>query len=44
MPMRAVLSSGSNMGDARAHLRAVVDEFADETVAASSIYATAPCG
>ena len=44
MPMRAVLSSGSNMGDARAHLRAVVDEFADETVAASSIYATAPWG
>ena len=42
--MRAVLSSGSNMGDARAHLRAVVDEFADETVAASSIYATAPWG
>ena len=44
MPMRAVLSSGSNMGDARAHLRAVVDEFASETVAASSIYATAPWG
>lgn len=44
MPMRAVLSSGSNMGDARAHLRAVVDEFANETVAASSIYATAPWG
>lgn len=32
------------MGDARAHLRAVVDEFAGETIAASSIYATAPWG
>lgn len=42
--MRAVLSAGSNMGDARAHLRAVVDEFAGELVAASSIYATAPWG
>ena len=27
--MRAVLSSGSNMGDARAHLQTVADEFAD---------------
>lgn len=42
--MRAVLSSGSNMGDARAHLRTVADEFAGELVAASSIYATAPWG
>ena len=42
--MRAVLSTGSNMGDARAHLQMVVDEFADELVAASSIYATAPWG
>ena len=42
--MRAVLSAGSNMGDARAHLRSVVDEFAGELVAASSIYATAPWG
>ena len=32
------------MGDARAHLRAVVEEFAGELVAASSIYATAPWG
>ena len=32
------------MGDAHAHLRAVVDEFAGELVAASSIYATAPWG
>ena len=42
--MRAVLSAGSNMGDARAHLRSVVDEFAGETVAVSSLYATAPWG
>lgn len=42
--MRAVLSSGSNMGDARAHLQTVAEEFARETVAASSIYATAPWG
>lgn len=42
--MRAVLSSGSNMGDARAHLRAVVDEFAGEVVAKSSLYSTAPWG
>ena len=42
--MRAVLSSGSNMGDARAHLQAVAEEFARETLAASSIYATAPWG
>lgn len=32
------------MGDARAHLRTVADEFAGELVAASSIYATAPWG
>ena len=42
--MRAVLSSGSNMGDARAHLQSVADEFAGEILAASSIYATAPWG
>lgn len=42
--MRAVLSTGSNMGDARAHLQMVVDEFAGELVAASSVYATAPWG
>lgn len=42
--MRAVLSSGSNMGDARAHLQSVVDEFAGGIVAASSLYATAPWG
>ncbi|WKD58159.1 Bifunctional folate synthesis protein [Corynebacterium capitovis DSM 44611] len=42
--MRAVLSTGSNIGDARAHLRSVVDAFAGHVVAASSIYATAPWG
>ncbi|QPK83008.1 2-amino-4-hydroxy-6-hydroxymethyldihydropteridine diphosphokinase [Corynebacterium qintianiae] len=42
--MRAVLSTGSNMEDSRAHLASVVDEFAGELVAASSLYATAPWG
>lgn len=42
--MRAVLSSGSNMGDARAFLRSVLDEFDGEVVRASSVYATAPWG
>ncbi|MDY5786452.1 MULTISPECIES: 2-amino-4-hydroxy-6-hydroxymethyldihydropteridine diphosphokinase [unclassified Corynebacterium] len=42
--MRAVLSTGSNMEDSRAHLRRVVDDFAGELVAASSLYATAPWG
>ena len=42
--MRAVLSTGSNMEDSRAHLARVVDECAAEVVAASSLYATAPWG
>ncbi|WP_165164977.1 2-amino-4-hydroxy-6-hydroxymethyldihydropteridine diphosphokinase [Corynebacterium qintianiae] len=42
--MRAVLSTGSNMEDSRAHLASVVDEFAGELVAVSSLYATAPWG
>lgn len=42
--MRAVLSTGSNMGDPRAHLAAVVEEFSGELVAASSVYSTAPWG
>lgn len=42
--MRAVLSTGSNMGDSRARLASVVDEFAAELVAASSIYSTPPWG
>lgn len=40
--MRAVLSTGSNMGDARAHLASVVDAL--EPIAQSSLYATAPWG
>lgn len=42
--MRAVLSTGSNMEDSRAHLHSVVEEFAEEVCAASSLYATAPWG
>lgn len=42
--MRAVLSTGSNMEDSRAHLAAVEKAFAEELVAASSIYATPPWG
>ncbi|WJY68807.1 2-amino-4-hydroxy-6-hydroxymethyldihydropteridine diphosphokinase [Corynebacterium auris] len=42
--MRAVLSVGSNMEDSRAHLAAVVRDFAPYLVAASSLYATAPWG
>lgn len=42
--MRAVLSTGSNMEDSRAHLAAVEEEFADELVAASQVYHTAPWG
>jgi len=41
---RAVLSIGSNLGDRLAHLRSVVDEFADCLVAVSPVYATAPWG
>lgn len=42
--MRAVLSTGSNMEDSRAHLAAVEEEFAAELVAASRVYRTAPWG
>ncbi|AWB84662.1 2-amino-4-hydroxy-6-hydroxymethyldihydropteridine diphosphokinase [Corynebacterium liangguodongii] len=42
--MRAVLSTGSNMEDSRAHLRSVVEEFSGELVAASDLYTTAPWG
>ena len=42
--MRAVLSTGSNMEDSRAHLASVVRSFADELVAASQVYRTAPWG
>ena len=41
---RAVLSAGTNLGDREARLREVVDAFADNLVAASSIYSTAPWG
>lgn len=41
---RAVLSIGSNLGDRQAHLRGVVDAFAPQLVAVSSIYTTAPWG
>ena len=42
--MRAVLSIGSNMEDRRALLQTVFDEFAEETIAASPVYATPPWG
>ena len=42
--MRAVLSNGSNMEDRRALLQTVFDEFAEETVAASPVFATPPWG
>lgn len=42
--MRAVLSIGSNMEDRRALLQTVFDEFVDETIAASPVYATPPWG
>lgn len=42
--MRAVLSIGSNMDDRYALLQGVVDEFKEDIVAVSSIYATPPWG
>ena len=42
--MRAVLSIGSNMEDRRSLLQTVFDEFADETIAASPVFATPPWG
>lgn len=41
---RAVLSAGTNLGDREARLRGVVEAFADDLVAVSSIYSTAPWG
>jgi 2-amino-4-hydroxy-6-hydroxymethyldihydropteridine diphosphokinase len=41
---RVVLSLGSNLGDRRARLQAVVDELADRFVAVSPVYETAPWG
>ncbi|MCG7439499.1 2-amino-4-hydroxy-6-hydroxymethyldihydropteridine diphosphokinase [Corynebacterium freneyi] len=42
--IRAVLSIGANLGDARAALRRVADAFADVTVARSAVYSTPPWG
>lgn len=42
--MRAVLSTGSNMDDSRAHLAAVEEEFAADLAAVSRVYRTAPWG
>ncbi len=42
--IRAVLSIGANLGDARAALRGVADAFADVTVARSDVFATPPWG
>lgn len=41
---RAVLSAGSNVGDRTAHLSTVVDRFADDLLAVSSVHATPPWG
>lgn len=41
---RAVLSAGSNIGDPTAHLRSVVEAFADDLVAVSAVYSTPPWG
>ncbi|HHU46175.1 MAG TPA: 2-amino-4-hydroxy-6-hydroxymethyldihydropteridine diphosphokinase [Actinomycetales bacterium] len=42
--IRAVLSIGANLGDARAALRTVRDAFAADVVAASDVYRTPPWG
>ncbi len=42
--MRAVLSVGSNMNDRLGLLNRVFEDFAQETVAASPVYATPPWG
>ena len=41
---RAVLSLGSNLGDRLRYLRLAVEGFAEELVAASPVYETAPWG
>ncbi|EOM78268.1 2-amino-4-hydroxy-6-hydroxymethyldihydropteridine diphosphokinase [Rhodococcus rhodnii] len=41
---RAVLSIGSNIGDAAAHLQSAVDGLAPHVVAVSHVYRTAPWG
>lgn len=42
--IRAVLSIGANLGQARQHLAEVFEYFGSETVAASRIFTTAPWG
>lgn len=42
--MRAVLSTGSNMENSRAHLASVVRAFGPEVMAQSSLYRSAPWG
>lgn len=44
MTTRVVLSAGSNIGDTRAHLRAVVEAVGPDLLAASAVYATPPWG
>lgn len=39
-----MLGLGSNLGDREAHLRAAVEGWADERVAVSDVYETAPVG
>lgn len=41
---RVVLSAGSNVGDRRAHLAGVVERLADDLIAVSPVYSTAPWG
>lgn len=41
---RAVLSIGSNLGDSRAHLQAVVDALGGRVIGVSPLYTTAPWG
>lgn len=44
MTTRAVLSTGANLGDARAALASVVEALGDTLIAASRVYTTAPWG
>ncbi|MBB5871265.1 2-amino-4-hydroxy-6-hydroxymethyldihydropteridine diphosphokinase [Allocatelliglobosispora scoriae] len=41
---RVLLAFGSNLGDRAAHLRAAVDQLADELVVVSGVYETPPWG
>ncbi|MGB3602147.1 2-amino-4-hydroxy-6-hydroxymethyldihydropteridine diphosphokinase [Gordonia sp. (in: high G+C Gram-positive bacteria)] len=44
MTTRVVLSAGSNIGDSRGHLQAVVDAVGADLIAASAVYSTPPWG